>query len=115
MMTLRDGNQRFIEIEARGRLTRDDYTRVAPELDRLVTDRGRLRVLIRLEGFEGWTARAALDELRLDVRHRKDFEKTAVVGDSTWERVATRIAEPFFSGEVRFFKDVDAAERWLSH
>jgi hypothetical protein len=114
MMTLRDGTHRFIEIEARGKLTRDDYARLGPELDQLVANRGRLRVLIRLEEFEGWTVGAAFEELRLDIRHRRDFERTAVVGDSTWEKIATRIAAPLFSGEVRYFAEPGAAVLWLS-
>jgi hypothetical protein len=100
-------------LDARGKLTHEDYERVVPRLEIAIEKAGKLRVLIRLEDFSGWTPASLLDEVRFDVRHRNDFEKVAVVGGSRWERVATRLSAPFFSGEVRFFEREDEAEAWL--
>jgi hypothetical protein len=86
-----------------------------PRLEGAIGKAGKLRILIR-PGFSGWTPASLLDEVRFDVRHRNDFEKVAVVGESRWERVATRLSAPLFSGEVRFFEhETRPTPGWANH
>ena len=110
-ITKRDSNE--LEIVAGGKLEKTDYDRMVPRLEEAAED-GPLRVIVRLDDFRGWTPRALLEELRYDVRHRDDFEKVAVVGEKKVEELATKISEPFFSGDVRFFETLGAARAWMA-
>lgn len=47
-----------IEIDVSDTLTKADYDRLVPRLERLATERGPLRMLIRLAHFSGWTPSA---------------------------------------------------------
>ncbi len=102
-----------LEIEAQGTLDEKDYQRVVPQLEEAAED-GKLRVLIRLDDFHGWTPRGLIEELRYDLRHRDDFARIAVVGDKKLEEWATKLTRPFFSGDVKFFDNVGAARAWMA-
>lgn len=112
MMTMtRHANYTALDIA--GKLRREDYEQLVPRLEQAIAANGPLRVLIKLDDFEGWTPSGLIDELRFDLRHRKDFECIAVLGTGNVQKIATRIAAPFFSGEVRFFEDEGQARQWL--
>ncbi len=100
-------------MEARDRLDQKDYERIVPALEEQIHRSGRLRMLVRLTDFHGWTPTGLIEDLRFDVRHRHDISKAAVVGDRKWEEVGSKLAAPIFDGEVRFFEDEDAALTWL--
>lgn len=53
----------FIEINVSDTLAKSDYDQLVP---RLATQRGRLRMLIRLSDFSGWTPSALWADLRFD-------------------------------------------------
>lgn len=44
----------LVEIDPSGKLTRADYGRLVPELERLAAERGALRLYIELRDFRGW-------------------------------------------------------------
>lgn len=100
-------------VIASGRLTEEDYRRLVPRLHEAIDRHGGLRLLILLRDFEGWTPKALIEDLRFDLRHRKDFERVAIVGERRWEEIMTRIAAPLFSGSMRFFEDEAEARGWL--
>ncbi|OBI28333.1 hypothetical protein A5711_01940, partial [Mycobacterium sp. E2238] len=69
-------------LRATNRLTVGDYRDVLEPAVRSLLDRfGRCKVLLLIdEPFEGWTLRAAWVNTVFDAKHRKDFDKVAVVG-----------------------------------
>ena len=114
MMTLRKDETGLTRIEVSGRLEHSDYERVLPELEALV-EHGRARVLLELHDFKGFSPAALVDELKFDFRHRKDFERVAVVSDSALQELGIRMVRPFFAGRVKIFDTTerDAAEVWI--
>lgn len=113
-MTLRKDETGLTRIEVSGRLEHGDYERVLPELEALV-EHGKARVLLELHDFRGFTPAALVDELKFDFRHRKDFERVAVVSDSALQELGVRMIRPFFAGRVKIFdtSERDAAEAWI--
>ncbi len=107
----------LVALCGQGKLTQSDYRDVLiPRLKRAIELHGDIRLLCVLgEDFEGVTAAAAWTDLKFDLEHRKDFDRIAIVTDSDWVRTAMRMAQPFFSGELRLFPLADrlAAERWI--
>jgi stage II sporulation SpoAA-like protein len=81
-------------IRARGALTNDDYQRVlVPRLESMLKHTNTIRVLFCMdETFQGWSAKAAWANTCLDVRHRRHFEKIAIVGAKTWEEWCVKLA-----------------------
>lgn len=113
-MTLSRQDPQFAEIDVRGKLTRADYEALLPQLEEAIDQHGKLRVLIKLDDFHGWTPSALADELRFDIRHRNAFDRIAIVGDSTLEKLGTKLSAPFFSGETRYFENEASAREWVA-
>lgn len=103
---------RFVAIKASGRLTDEDYRSFAPKLEALIREHGPIRLLVDLTAFEGWTAHAAWDDFTFGLRHRRDFERIALVGDKKWEGLAARMARAVMKAEVRRFATRDRQIAW---
>jgi len=113
-MTLSKDETGLTRIDVSGRLEHSDYERVMPELEALV-EHGKARVLLELHDFRGFSPAALLDELKFDIKHRKDFERVAVVSDSAFQELGIRMVRPFFAGRVKIFDTTErsAAEAWI--
>jgi len=107
----------YLVCRVAGRLSRKDYQAAIPELENaLALAKRPLRLLIVLEDFHGWEIGGLWEELRFDVRHKDDFGRIAVVGDSKLEQWGTYFSKPFFGAEMRYFdwNDRGEAEAWLA-
>jgi hypothetical protein len=63
---------------------------------------GRFRVLFLMdETFRGWNARTAWRNTCLDLHHRRDFDKVAIVGAPTWEQWCAKLVDVLTAGEIR--------------
>ena len=102
-------------IHVSGRLTAQDYAAFVPAADRLIGDQGIDRLLVDLDGFEGWSLGAAMADLQFSIKHFADIERIAVVGDKDWEEALTLLFKPFTLAKVRYFhrEDIDRAREWI--
>lgn len=105
-----------VGYKVEGKVNEADYESVGPELDQMVAEHGNLRMLVDLQDFEGIEPGAVLADLKLDMKHRNNVEKLAVVGDRKWEEWMTMLSRPFTTGEVRYFDgpQVEEAKEWVS-
>ncbi len=71
------------------------------------------RVVHHTSELEGWEVRAAWDDFKLDMKHGKEFEKIAILGNKRWQELATKISSWFISGESKYFEDAKEALNWL--
>lgn len=105
----------FLSLKAVGKLTHDDYKKIAPMIDaalEAVTE-PIVRVFIDASDFEGWELRAAWDDFKIGVKHVSEVEKVAIFGHQKWQEVLSKIGSWFSSGEVKYFEDSDEALKWL--
>jgi len=112
-----DRESDLIVMRASDTLTPHDYENAVPELEHaLELSQGALRVMIRLEDFRGWEIGALWRELEFDLKHRGDFGRIAVIGESRLEEWGTTLSAPFAKAEMRFFptEREDEAEAWLA-
>lgn len=105
----------ILTFKAVGKLTHEDYEKLSPMLDSALNDvpNTKVCVLFDTSEMEGWDLRAALDDLKLGLKHGGKFEKVAVYGDKNWQKLATKIGAWFMSGDVRFFERYDAAVEFI--
>lgn len=96
-----------------GQLEADDYTYFRPKLEKLLEKESPLSLLIKLEDFEGWTAQAAWEDMKIGFKHRNDFLRFAIVGSSAWEKLMTGFGDLFTDIEVQYFNDESNALAWL--
>ncbi|MGN6545415.1 MAG: STAS/SEC14 domain-containing protein [Aureliella sp.] len=102
-------------INLTGKLTKEDYEHFMPEVERLIKEHGKLRMLVRMHDFHGWTAGALWEDIKFDMKHLRDIERIAMVGDKAWEHGMAVFCKPFTGATIRYFDQSEAgqAETWL--
>lgn len=105
-----------IEIDVSDTLTKADYDRLVPRLERLAAERGPLRMLIRLSDFSGWTPPGLWADLKFDLTHQDDMARIAILGESKLERWMTSLSDLFLRAQVKYFakEKEEQARAWLA-
>ncbi len=101
-------------FEVSGKLVEADYAEFRPKLDQLLKKERPLSLLIKLKDFDGWTAKAAWEDLKIGFNHDDDFLRIAIVGKSLWEQVMAELGNLFLATKVRYFDDTSIALSWLN-
>ena len=106
---------KVLEVRLTGKLVKEDYETFLPAVERLVKQHGRIRMLMEMTDFHGWSAGAAWEDTKFAVHHFRDIERLAVVGEARWQQGMAVFCKPFTSAEVRYFKhtDIAAAYAWI--
>ena len=98
-----------------GSSTEEDYTEnLMPELDRALEQYKKIRLLLQVEYFGGWTQESVWQELKNWPQFSK-VERIAIVADDSWDEWMTWMVKitGFFTGTlVRFFKAGRIEEAW---
>jgi hypothetical protein len=107
---------KVLEVHLHGKLGREDYEKFIPETEALIRQHGKISILIEMLDFHGWDGSALWEDMKWNVRHFKDIERLAVVGEKTWHRWMTGFCKPFTSAEVRYFEPdkLEEARAWIA-
>lgn len=106
---------KVLEMELTGTLTREAYEEFVPEIEALIRQHGKLRMLVVLNDFHGWDAGALWEDIKFDYHHFHDIEKLALVGESKWEEGMSVFCRPFTSAAIKYFDkaELPAARLWV--
>jgi hypothetical protein len=112
----RNGDDFYLAFKAIGSLSHDDYQRMTPILESAL---GGIRdpeifALADITELEGSSLHAAWDDLKLGLKHGKEFKKVAILGKGDLQQWMTRVADWFTPGEFKFFEDKQKALDWLT-
>jgi hypothetical protein len=104
-----------LEVSLSGKLVKEDYEIFVPSVERLVKQHGKLRMLVRMHDFHGWTAGAIWEDTKFAAHHFRDIERLAVVGETKWQRGMAVFCKPFTTAQIKYFDQVedDKARAWL--
>ena len=102
-------------FKAIGTVTKADYNVLVPEVQALINEEGSISLLLDLTQFKWEDIEAWGSDINFGRTYREKIDKIAIIGDKTWEKWITILADPFYSQEARFFysEDIDAAWKWL--
>lgn len=111
-----EADGKLLRVVVSGKLTKEDYQRFVPEVERLIQRDGKLRVLCRMHDFHGWTTGALWEDIKFDLKHFADIERLALVGERKWEAGMAAFCKPFTRATIRYFDESqsDEAVRWVS-
>ena len=115
-ITLHETNEgRIIEVHISGKVTAADYEHFVPTVERLVKQHGKIRLLVEMHDFHGWTAGALWQDIKFDARHFNDIERIAMVGESKWQQGMSVFCKPFTAAKIRYYDHgaIDEARAWL--
>jgi hypothetical protein len=104
----------YVEVHAAGKLDRSDYETLVPEIEQLIREEGKLRVVFVMEDFHGWTAGGLWEDVKFDVRHFNDVDRLAIVGDQKWHERMASLCRLFTTAEVKYFDrtQIEDARQW---
>jgi hypothetical protein len=105
-----------LEVQVTGKLKHEDYEHFVPAFEKQVQQHGKIRVLFEMLDFHGWEGPALWDDIKFDVKHFKDIERLAMVGDKKWEHGMALFCRPFTSAKIRYFDKavISEARQWLA-
>ena len=107
---------RLLEVHLTGKLTKEFYEDFVPKVEEQIAQHGKLRILLIMHDFHGWTAGALWEDLKFDMKHWKDIERLAMVGESKWQHGMSVFCKPFTKATVRYFDqaEIDEARQWIA-
>jgi len=102
-------------VHASGKLSKQDYEWFVPEVEQAIKNQGKVRILLELADFHGWEIGALWEDIKFDMKHFRDIEKLAVVGESKWQQGMATFCKPFTSATIRYFDhgQLKEAETWI--
>ena len=94
-----------VAFDAIGRVSDKDYrTVLIPAIEDKLKHQTNARVLMRFgPEFDGYTARAIIDDTVFGLRHTENFQRLAVVTNVPWIRYAVALFRPLVSGRTKLF------------
>jgi len=110
--TIDTGVENVVGWKLHGTLHDEDYRQFVPQIESILTSRGKVRLFIQLEDFHGWDLHAAWDDLKFSISHYSDFERIAIVGNRKWEKWMAALCKPFTRARVMYFDQSQVEEAW---
>ena len=109
-----------VGLRASGKLTRDDYRGVMEPVLKEAVDSGEARVVFVIDDYDGIEARAVVEDLKtglgVEVAHRKEWKRLAVVTDIDWMAKAMHAFAWAMPGELAVFGtgELEEAKSWAT-
>jgi SpoIIAA-like len=97
-----------LRITAPDKLKADDFNHILPQIDSLIRQYGKIRLLIDASGFHGWGNMAAFENHAGFIKtHQQKVERIAVIAAHDWQH--------WLIGAVRIFVHPQARAYDKSH
>jgi hypothetical protein len=108
-------NGKIVTLVFKDKLDKEDYELFVPQLEGLMDEGSKIRLLVELKDFRGWSFGALWEDTKFSIKHLRDIERLAIVGDKAWEKGMTVFTKPFTSAKVRYFDESEAetARKWI--
>lgn len=106
---------KYLIVELSGKLVAADYQHFGGEIDRLIQQHGKIRVMVVMHDFHGWSAGALWEDIKFDFKHFNHLERLALVGETKWEQGMAAFCKPFTIAKIRYFDHtkLDEAKAWI--
>jgi SpoIIAA-like len=111
-----DEQHKYLTVRVSGKLSKEDYQHFVPETEKLIKEHGKVRILFQMHDFHGWQAGALWEDIKFDIKHFKDIERLAMVGEKKWEAGMATFCKPFTTAKIKYFDDTQLAdaEKWIA-
>jgi hypothetical protein len=106
---------KLLLVRLSGKLVAADYEHFVPEVDAQIAKHGKIRMLIEMHDFHGWSAGALWEDTKFTLRHIREIERLAFLGEKKWHKGMATFCRPFTKAEIQYFDmgHLDEARTWL--
>ena len=110
---LDQSSENVLGFKVSGDVVKADYDVLVPAVEAALKTNEMVHMLLDMTEFkwekvEAWGADAKFGH---EFRHK--IAKMAIVGDKTWEKWLTKLADPFYAKEAKFFHPEETDEAWV--
>lgn len=112
IVLLPETSDNVIGVKVIGKMTDADFIENVPNIEAIIAHRGKVRFVVDLTEFDGWDWHAAWDDFAFGIKHWGDIEKMAIVIDSEWENLVSKIAGTLMHAEVRPYFSLEIKRAW---
>jgi hypothetical protein len=107
---------KVLVVNMSGKLKASDYDAFEPAVERLIAQHGKINAVVEMHDFDGWGVGALWEDIKFDVKHCRDFERIAMIGDEKWQEGMATFCKPFTSAKVKYFSHAEAQDAiaWAS-
>ena len=112
-----DASGALLQTKVRGTLQRAEYDRMLQLAREIIMREGKIRVLVLLDGFEGWERYRDWGDVSIAIQEGRNIEGMAIVGDEKWrDETLAFTAAGFRPTAIEFFaaSRLADAKRWLA-
>jgi hypothetical protein len=105
-----------LKILAPEKFKADDFSQIAPQVDSLILQHGKIRLLIDASKCNGWKNVAAFEKhVRFVKNHQQKVERIAVIVGHEWQHWLIIAVRMFVHPKVRTYDENEAneAQQWL--
>ena len=91
-----ESNPGYLTVRLSGKLVAEDYEHFVPAVEKIVEERGKVRLLLEMRDFH-------------------DIERLAMVGEKAWQHGMAVFCKPFTKAAVQYFDvaEADKARSWI--
>ena len=107
----------IFRMDISGRLTAADFALMQRSAVAEIEHAGKIRLLVRLNGFDGWAPGGNWRDLGFYIRHANNIERIAIVGEERWRSEALMfVGADLRQAPVSFFpaSEGERAAAWLA-
>ena len=110
-----DAGGKVLTVKISGKLAKEDYEHFVPKVEELIKQDGKIRILLEMHDFHGWEMGALWEDIKFDIKHFRDIERLAMVGESKWEKGMAAFCKPFTTATIKYFdaSQTAEAETWI--
>ncbi|GHA38671.1 hypothetical protein GCM10007989_38020 [Devosia pacifica] len=97
-------------------LSTSDLREMHELLQERLAGKPNLGLLVHMKDWTGYQDMSAMvEDLKMDLAHRNDFSRIAIVGDRSWLKWGAALAQYLTSAEMQWFdaNDFDQATNWV--
>jgi hypothetical protein len=96
-----------------GEVGEADYQTLVPAVQAGIDKSGSINMLLDLTQFKWEKVDAWKSDLDFGQMYENKIDRMALVGDAKWERHLTKLAQPFYAEQTKYFESDDDAWDWL--
>jgi hypothetical protein len=109
---LKESSGKAIGFKLSGKLTDSEYKAFVAGVETIIADQGKIRLLMIVDYPQDFDLKAAWDNLVFWIKHIRDIERLAIVGQKEWEKWLELLEKPFIHAEVQYYKKSNIQDAW---
>ncbi len=109
---LKGSEQNILGCRFSGTVTDAEFKAFVSRAEQSITEYGKIRLLIVMDYPQDFDLRAAWDDVVFWIRHIREIERLAIVGQSAWQKRIESIEQFLLHVQIEYYDTSDLAEAW---